>query len=435
MNINDEFTLKITGITFDGAGVGRKDGMVVFVPGAIDGETVRVRVKELKKSYATAGTTEITEESPYRREPFCPDYARCGGCGLQHMSYEHQLELKRGAVTDSLERIGGFKGVRVNPVIGMDEPFYYRNKARYPVGESRGKTVSGFYAGNSHEIIDIDNCLIQDPASERIRKAVTNAIEEYEISGISHIVTRVSGSTGDVMLILESDMKNIPRIDKLVTRITAGIPEIKSIVLNVKSTDKTITLFGDDSLKDTLSKLEFRVPPLSFFQVNHTQTAVLYEKAVEFAGLTGCETVFDLYCGIGSITLFLAARAKKAIGVEVFKEAVDAARQNALINNITNVEFYAGRAEDVIPRLYEKGEKADVVVADPPRKGCDKALLETIIKIRPARIVYVSCNPSTLARDLKTLCETEYSIREVQPVDMFPWTEHVETVVMMSRAK
>ncbi|HEY8349785.1 MAG TPA: 23S rRNA (uracil(1939)-C(5))-methyltransferase RlmD [Clostridia bacterium] len=451
MKKNDTYEIEITGMTHEGLGVGKVDDMAVFVQGAIDGEKVIAKIIKLAKNYAVARVEEWIAESPGRQEPFCPVYKRCGGCSLQHMTYDKQLEFKHRVVTDNLERIGGFRGIRVNQVIGMVDPMNYRNKAQYPVGMGDGGPIAGFYARRSHTIIDSDSCGIQHPGSEKVRNTVMEAVRKLKIpvyneetgEGIlRHIVTRVSYATGDIMVILVVTKENVPGLDRLIRKLTCEVPEVKSIVLNInKRRDNVIlgdtvrTVYGSDTLIDRLGHLTFHISPLSFYQVNPVQTVVLYEKAVEFAGLTGSETVFDLYCGIGTISLFLAEKAGKVIGVEVVPEAVEAANKNAKANNISNAEFHCGAAEEIVPRLYEKEIRADVVVVDPPRKGCDTALLETMVKMQPERIVYVSCNPSTLARDLKYLAANCYDIREVQPVDLFPWTEHVECVTLMSRVE
>jgi len=450
MNKNDVFELEITGTTHDGMGVGRKNGIAVFVQGAFDGEFARVKVIKKAKTYAVARIEELIRTSPQRIEPFCPVFKRCGGCSLQHMTYEKQLEFKHRVVTDNLARIGGIKNVKVNSVIGMENPIKYRNKAQYPVGVGKDGPIAGFYARHSHEIINSETCEIQSPQSQLVMNAVMRIIKDKEIpvydektgTGIiRHIVTRVAYSSGDIMVILVVTKKRFNNLDILVRTLAEQIPSIKSIMLNINTakdnvilSDKTINVYGCEALTDRLGSFIFHIPPLAFYQVNPTQTIKLYEKACEYASLKGNEIVFDLYCGIGTISLFLAQKAKKLIGVETLQEAVDAAAYNAKINNIDNAEFYCGTAEDITPKLYADGLKADVVVVDPPRKGCDKILLETMIKMQPSRIVYVSCNPSTLARDLKYLTENGYEVCEVQPVDMFPWTEHVECIIMMTNS-
>lgn len=449
MKKNDVFDMEITGMTHEGLGVGKKDGMAVFVQGAIDGEFVRVKVIKTAKNYTVARVENWLRKSPQRQEPFCKAFKRCGGCSLQHMTYTKQLEFKHRVVKDNLERIGGFNNIRVDPVIGMEIPMHYRNKAQYPVGMGGKGAAAGFYARRTHEIITSDHCGIQDTASEEIRNAVMDKMKEFGLSPhdentgkglLRHIITRVAYSTGDIMVVLVVTSEIFPHLEQMIRHILNVNSKVKSIVLNLNTRrdnvilgDKVITVYGADSLIDTMGPFQFHIPPLSFYQVNPVQTVVLYEKAVEFAGLTGNETVYDLYCGIGTISLFLARQAKQVIGVEVVDEAVQSARKNADLNGIENTEFHTGLAEEVVPRLYQQGKKADVVVVDPPRKGCDTTLLETMVKMQPERIVYVSCNPSTLARDLKYLRENGYSIKAVQPVDMFPWTEHVETIVLIQR--
>ncbi len=449
MKKNDLIDIEITGMTHEGLGVGKSDGMVVFVQGAIDGEIVKAKVIKTTKTYAVARIEGWLQKSPFRQEPFCAVYKRCGGCSLQHMTYSKQLEFKHRVVTDNLERIGGFKDIQVKPVIGMEDPRYYRNKAQYPVGMGEKGAIAGFYARRTHEIIATENCGIQDTASEALRNTVLEKMQEFGFSPydektgkglLRHIVTRVAFSTGDIMVILVVTTENIPGLDRMIQHILSKNPMVKSIILNINTRrdnvilgDRVITVHGSNTLIDTLGPFQFHISPLSFYQVNPIQTVVLYEKAVEFAGLTGTETVYDLYCGIGTISLFLSRQAKQVIGVEVVDEAVRAARRNADLNGIENTEFYTGLAEEVVPILYSQGKKADVVVVDPPRKGCDKKLLETMVQMQPKRIVYVSCNPSTLARDLKYLGENGYSIKAVQPVDMFPWSEHVECIAGIRR--
>lgn len=446
---NQVFDIEITGQTHDGLGVGRKDGMAVFVQGAIAGEKVRVKVIKVLKSYAVARIEEFIERSPDRAEPFCPVYKRCGGCSLQHMTYERTLQFKCQVVIDSLERIGGLAGVTVNPTIGMENPKRYRNKAQYPVGVRDNVPVAGFFAPRSHEIIENDRCEIQHPVSDLAKNTVlefmkANRIPAYdEVSHkglIRHVVTKVGFETGEVMVIIVATRPDIPKKERLVSLLLERIPGISSIIVNVNDKpgnvilgQRSITIYGKDTIEDRLGGLVFEISPLAFYQVNPAQTRLLYEKAIEYADLYGNETVFDLYCGIGTISLFAAKKAGKVIGVESVPEAVEAAVRNTERNNINNAEFYCGNAEDVVPELYSQGIRADVVIVDPPRKGCDNTLLKTLVEMAPKRIVYVSCNPSTLARDLKFLHASGYEPQEVQPVDMFPWTAHVECVVLMTR--
>ena len=446
---NQVFEIEITGQTHEGLGVGRVDGMAVFVQGAIAGEKVVAKIIKVMKNYAVARIESFMERSPDRAEPFCPVYKRCGGCNLQHMTYERTLQFKRQVVIDNLERIGGLEGIQVEPVIGMETPKRYRNKAQYPVGMGKNGPIAGFFAPRSHEIIQAEECGIQHPSSDLAKNTVLEFIkadripvyDEITHKGlIRHVVVKVGFMTGEVMVILVSTGPNIPKKDKLVSLLKERIPGLASIVVNVNDKpgnvilgSKNITLYGKDTIEDKLGDLLFEISPLSFYQVNPEQTLVLYNKAVEYAGLTGEETVFDLYCGIGTISLFAAGKAKKVIGVESVPEAVEAARRNAERNRINNAEFYCGNAEEVVPELYRQGMQADVVIVDPPRKGCDEVLLKTLIDMAPQRIVYVSCNPSTLARDMKVLHGSGYEPQKVQPVDMFPWTNHVECVTLMSR--
>ena len=443
--------LDITGMTHEGLGVGKIDGFAVFVHGAIDGERVRAKIIKVLKSYAVARVIEFIKSSPHRIEPFCPVYKRCGGCSLQHMSYEKTLEFKRQVVTDNLTRIGGLSDVKVNEALGMESPLNYRNKAQYPIGMGKEGPVAGFFARRSHEIIDAPVCGIQHPLSDKAKDIVIGFAKALNIpvydestgAGlIRHVVTKTAFGTGEIMVIIVAIKPEIPKINKLIYRLKRDIPGLASIILNINPKrgnvvlgDKNITLYGKDTIEDILGGLIFEISPLSFYQVNSVQTEVLYKKAIEYAGLSGNETVYDLYCGIGTITLFAASKARLVIGVEVVPEAIEAANRNALKNNITNTEFYTGDVEEVFPKLFAEGKKADVVFIDPPRKGCEETLLKTLVDMSPDRIVYVSCNPSTLARDLKYLCgkDAGYEVKEVQPVDMFPWTGHVETVVLMSR--
>ncbi|NLL67117.1 MAG: 23S rRNA (uracil(1939)-C(5))-methyltransferase RlmD [Clostridiaceae bacterium] len=443
--------LDITGMTHEGMGVGKIEGFAVFVQGAIEGEKVRAKIIKVLKNYAIARVMEYISSSPFRTEPFCPAYKRCGGCSLQHMTYEKTLDFKRQVVTDNLIRIGGLSDVKVNETIGMENPLNYRNKAQYPVGIGKEGPIAGFFARRSHEIIDAASCDIQHSLSDKAKDIVLGFVKALNIpvynenTGegiIRHVVTKIAFGTGEVMVIIVATRPEIPKVNKLVYRLKRDIPGLGSIILNVNPKPgnvvlgtQNITLYGKDTIEDKLDGLTFEISPLSFYQVNSIQTEVLYKKALEFASLSGNETVYDLYCGIGTITLFAARKARLAIGIEVVTEAVEAARRNAIKNNIVNTEFHTGEAEKVFPKLFANGKKADVVFVDPPRKGCDEVLLKTLAEMSPSRIVYVSCNPSTLARDLKYLCGTDagYEVKEVQPVDMFPWTMHVECIVGIRR--
>lgn len=447
---NRIYIINITGQTHEGMGVGKIEGYTVFVEGAISGEIVRTKIVKVLKKYSYGKLLEVIEPSPYRVEPPCPIVRRCGGCQIQHMSYEGQLDYKTRLVKDAVERIGGLKDVMVHRTIGMENPWYYRNKAQFPVGMKDGKVHIGFYASRSHEIIDTDLCMIQDKINDEVLEIIRSFIKEYSISIydentgdglIRHIMTRKGFKTGEVMICIVINGDDIPYSRELVESLKQNIKDLKTIVLNInrKSTnvilgDMNKVIYGEGYIYDFIGEFKFKISPLSFFQVNPVQTEVLYNKALEYAGLTGEETVIDAYCGIGTISLFLSKKAKKVYGVEIVGQAIEDARENAKLNSVDNVEFILGESETVIPRLYEQGIKADVVVVDPPRKGCDEKLLEVIVKMASQRVVYVSCNPSTMARDLKYLSERGYAVREIQPVDQFPQTVHVESIVLMTNS-
>ncbi|WP_263559903.1 23S rRNA (uracil(1939)-C(5))-methyltransferase RlmD [Paenibacillus polymyxa] len=481
---NDEAVIDIIGMNHDGEGVGRVEGFTLFVPGALPGEKVRVKVLKTKKQYGYAKLLDITQASPDRIAAPCAIYDQCGGCQIQHMSYEAQLSWKRQHVVDVLERIGKLSvatdgeadtakasdsamndgglnadsmsvhlrrvhGVVVHPTLGMSEPWRYRNKAQVPIGVTEGGLVGGFYARGSHRIVDMNTCLIQD---ERNDEVVARVKEIGRMLGISayneetgrgllrHVVVKTAFRTGEMMLVLVTNGRDIPHADAWIGSIREHIPHVASICQNVNTKrtnvifgDETRVLWGRDVIYDYIGNVQFAISARSFYQVNPVQTEVLYSKTVEYAGLTGKETVIDAYCGIGTISLFLAQHADQVYGVEIVKEAIDDARSNALLNEMRNVKFEVGASEDVIPAWKEQGITADVIVVDPPRKGCDPRLLDTILEMKPERVVYVSCNPSTLARDLRILEDGGYSTVEVQPVDMFPHTVHVESVALLVR--
>jgi 23S rRNA (uracil1939-C5)-methyltransferase len=443
------YEIDITGMTHDGMGVGRIEGFAVFVQGAIEGERVRIKIIKVLKNYAIARIIDFIEKSPSRKEPFCPVYKRCGGCSLQHMSYEMTLDFKRQAVIDNLTRIGGLPDVTVKKTLGMKDPMNYRNKAQFPVGAGKDGPVAGFFARRSHDIVETPYCGIQHPLSDKTKDIVLCFMREHKIPAydeytgkglIRHIVTKIAFGTGEVMVIIVTTRPEIPQKSKLISLLKEEIPGLTSVILNVSPKkgnvilgNRNITLYGRDTIQDRLGDLSFEISPLSFYQVNPVQTKLLYEKTIEYANLTGQETTYDIYCGIGTIALFAARKSGMVIGIEVVPEAVEAAKRNAANNEIRNVEFYTGQAEKVFPELFAMGKTADVVFIDPPRKGCDEALLKTLVDMAPGRIVYVSCNPATLARDLKYLTANNFKVEEVQPVDMFPWTEHVECVVLITR--
>ena len=445
---NSIYTIEIEDLGHSGEGVGKIDGFTVFVHGAIPGDYVKIKLTTLKKNYGIGKIIEILRPSQDRVEPRCPLANICGGCQIMHMDYRAQLDIKRKRVEETLERIGKIN-TTVHPTIGMENPYEYRNKAQFPVGIVDGQAVLGFYKKGTHDIVRTDYCHIQAPVNIEIIKIIKEYIKKYDISVynektrkglLRHVVTRVGFKTGELMIVLITNGKELPYKDELIEMLKTNIKGLKSIVHNINDKNTNVifgresrTIYGEDKISDYIGGLKFKISDQSFFQVNPIQTEKLYEKTLEYASLTGEENVFDIYCGTGSISLFLAQQAKKVIGVEVVETAIENAKENAKINNIHNTEFYVGKAEEVIPKLYEKGLKADVVVVDPPRKGCEEIVLETIAKMEPKRIVYVSCNPASLARDLAYLEERGYKTLEVQPVDMFGHTAHVECIALIQR--
>ncbi|MCW3489475.1 23S rRNA (uracil(1939)-C(5))-methyltransferase RlmD [Dethiobacter alkaliphilus] len=440
--------LEIHSLNHDGEGVGRYQGFTIFVPDAVPGDTVNAKVISVQKSYARALLQSVITSSPTRIAPSCEHAAQCGGCQLQHLQYEEQLKLKQNIVSDALKRIGGID-IHVLVTMGMQDPWRYRNKAQVPVGLENGTVRAGFYEKRSHNIIDLKCCHIQHPANDNVVQTVRNILQqlsvpvyrEREHKGlVRHILARTSFTTEEVLVAIITNGRQLPKKQEVVQQLKDSIPNLCGIVQNINNRkgntilgNEEFTLWGRPWLREQLGDLQFHVSARSFFQVNPLQTEVLYNKALEYANLSGTETVFDLYCGIGTISLFLARKAAKVVGVESVEAAVHDARENAKVNNIENAEFHTGTAETVVPRLFKQDYHADVVVVDPPRKGCDEKLLATIAAMRPQRVVYVSCNPATLARDLKYLQQNGYNPIEAQPVDMFPHTSHVETVVLLER--
>ena len=447
---NEEILLKIHDLGTEGQGIGRYEGYTLFVDGALPGEEVRVRVIKAGKKFGVGRLMEVIAASDDRMTPVCPIAKQCGGCTLQHFSYDGQLSYKRNNVQQLMNRVGKVEDVAVQPTMGMADPWHYRNKVQFPVREINGDIRIGYYAKRSHRVVETEICYIQDRRNEEIRQILLDWMKAYHVpayneekhSGlIRHLVTRYAHSTGDMQVTIVINGRKLRHVDELVSNLK-NCGYISAIALNINM-DKTNVimgkemkpLFGPDYIEDTIGDVKFMISPLSFYQVNPQQTEKLYAKALEYADLKGHETVLDLYCGIGSISLFLAQKAKKVIGVEIVPEAIENAERNARMNGLTNTEFYVGKAEEVIPRLYkEEGITADVVVVDPPRKGCDEALLETIVNIAPEKLVYVSCDPGTLARDIRYLSEHGFKVDKVQPVDMFPHSTHVETVLVLNRA-
>lgn len=484
---NDEIELYIEDIGSEGEGIGHYDGMAFFVTGGIVGDRILAGVTKLKKTYGYARLIRILEPSPDRVEPVCPASRLCGGCQLQCMSYEAQKKFKYNKVLNDFVRIGGFgrDDFEMNDVIGMDEQLHYRNKAQFPVGKARdGHTAIGFYRNHSHEIVDCLDCGIQHELNSAIMRAFADYMEESKVTPydeeaaargdrkcgiVRHVLTRVGFKTHEVMVCVVINADRLPAEELLVEKLreavriyrcqqegdVAGSPageqqgksiavgyELVSLSYSVNRKDTNVILgdnykviYGQPYITDYIKDVRYRISPLSFYQVNPVQTEKLYSKALEYAGLTGSETVWDLYCGIGTISLFLAKSAKKVYGVEIVPQAIEDARQNAVLNGIDNAEFFVGASEEVLPAYVAEnpGAHADVIVVDPPRKGCERKLLECIAGMNPDRIVYVSCDPATLSRDVRILSELGYLPRKVQPVDMFPSTVHVESVTLLER--
>ncbi len=492
---NMELQLQIEDMSVNGEGIGKSDGVTFFVKDTVIGDQVLVKVIKMKKRYGYARLLKVISPSSYRVEPLCEYWRQCGGCQIQSLAYTQQLHYKEEKVRNNLRRIGGFsiadtgrkeQDILFRPIIGMEKPFFYRNKAQFPIGtDKNGRIITGFYAARSHNIIPSRNCYLGVEINEKILNIVIAFMERYHITVydertgkglVRHILIRFGFVTEEIMVCLVVNGNSLPHAKLLIEELKK-INGMTSIVLNVnqKNTnvilgEEMINLWGQNYITDYIGEVKYQISPLSFYQVNPVQTKRLYETVLNYAGLTGKETVWDLYCGIGTISIFLAQRAKQVYGVEVVAPAIADARNNAKINGIENVEFFVGKAEEVLPAFYEEYTRGtqkfvkdielpantedvrsqieiadkgaakernmlqpDVVVVDPPRKGCDEKCLETIVKVSPARVVYVSCDSATLARDLKYLCEKGYEVREVQPVDMFPQTVHVETVCLLSK--
>ena len=447
---NDIVTLKIEDCGIDGEGIGKADGFTVFVKDAVIGDTVRAKIMKAKKNYGYGRLEEIITPSPDRVEPKCQFARQCGGCQLQALSYEKQLEFKTSKVRGHLERIGGFTDIPMEKILGMEQPFHYRNKAQFPVGKSKdGRIITGFYAGRTHSIIENRDCALGVTQNKEVLDRVIAHMEKFNIQPydentgkglVRHVLIRYGFFTDEMMVCLIINGEKLPGEEALVKSL-CQIPETVSVMVNVNKKrnnvilgEKVRLLWGQPYITDKIGEISYQISPLSFFQVNPYQTGRLYGKALEYAQLSGNETVWDLYCGIGTISLFLAQKAKMVRGVEIIPAAIENAKENACLNGFANTEFFVGKAEEVLPEQFARtGERADVIVVDPPRKGCDETLLSTIIEMQPDRVVYVSCDSATLARDLKYLCERGYELKKVCPVDMFPNTVSVETVVLLSQ--
>ena len=433
MKKDDLVTITIEDMSAEGHGIGKADGYTLFVKDAVIGDVIEAKIMKMKKNYGFARLMKIIEASKDRVTPKCPIARQCGGCQIQEMEYKAQLRFKENLIRNHLRRIGGFENVPMEPIVGMKDPYRYRNKAQFPIGTDReGNVIAGFYAGRTHSIIPVEDCLLGVKENKVILHEVLEFMREQKISAydeksgkglIRHVLIRYGFFTKEIMVCIVINGKKLPRAEKLIERlkVISGMTSI-TININEKQTnvilgDQIELLWGQTYITDTIGGISFQISPLSFYQVNPVQTEKLYQLALEYAGLTGKETVWDLYCGIGTISLFLAQRAKQVYGVEIVSDAIADAKKNAERNGIENAQFYVGKAEEVLPQKYEKeGISADVIVVDPPRKGCDEKLLETIVKMSPEKVVYVSCDSATLARDLKWLCERGYAIERVRDV-------------------
>ncbi len=452
MKKNEVFTTVIQDMSEDGAGIGRTDGYTWFIKDTVIGDVVEASAMKMKKHYGFARLVRILTPSPHRVEAKCPVARQCGGCQLQAMSYEEQLAFKERKIRSHLSRLGGIpeEEIPMEPVMGMEDPWRYRNKAQFPFGRNKaGEIITGFYAGRTHAIIEHEDCFLGVEENKEILEIVKKFMNEYKIDPydetahrglVRHALIRKGFVTGELMVCLVINGDRLPHSQELVNRLREmpGMTSV-SISINKEKTNvimgkEVVNLYGPGYITDWIGEVKYRISPLSFYQVNPVQTRKLYETALEFAGLEGGETVWDLYCGIGTISLFLAQKAGKVYGVEIVPQAIEDARENARLNGMENVEFFVGKAEEVLPEQYEKNHvRADVIVVDPPRKGCDAKCLETIVKMQPKRLVYVSCDSATLGRDVKYLRENGFEVERVRGCDMFPGGTHVETVCRLIR--
>lgn len=444
---NEEYIVDIIDNGFEGEGIAKINNFTIFIPNSIKGEKVKILIVKVLSSHAFGKVIEIIQKSENRIESDCKTYKRCGGCSLRHIQYAETLNMKRNAVQSLVNKTLQTK-IKVEETLGMENPYHYRNKAQYPVGiDKEGKPVIGVFANRTHEIIPIEKCLIQDEQTEEIAKYIVNYIAENHISIynentrkglVRHIVTKIGKKTNEIMVVIVINGNEIPNEKKFVETLASKFPKIKTIIKNIneKNTnvilgEKNITMYGKGYIEDKLGELTFKISPLSFYQVNPVQAEKLYTIGVESANITKKDVVFDLYCGIGTISLFMAKYAKKVYGIEIVKQAVEDAAQNAKMNSIENAEFIAGDVEEVLDDLINnKKIIPDIVMVDPPRRGLDKTSIQNILKIKPKKLVYISCNPATLVRDLKEL-EESYEINSIKPVDMFPFTSSVECVAVL----
>lgn len=447
MKKNEEYIVEILDNGFGGEGIAKIDGQVVFIPGAIKGEKVKIKILKVTAKACYAKILDILEKSEHRTLSQCETYPKCGGCSLRHMDYDYTMQMKKESVQNTLKKALG-RPISVDEVLPMENPFYYRNKLQYPVGINKaGEPVMGVFAERSHRIIPTSECKIQNGFAQKIANSIFRFAKENGISAyneekqtgiLRHIVIRVGQKTNEIMVTLVVNDWKIPKESDLVDFLTTQYTEIKTIVKNLNNQNTNVILgpkneilFGNGYITDILLGKQFKISNLSFYQVNPIQTEKLYAKAIEYADLTGSETIFDLYCGIGTIGICASDKAKKLIGIETIPEAISDAKENAKINQVQNAEFFVGDVETALPQLLEERNiKADVVFVDPPRKGCDRTALETLLEIEAKRMVYVSCNPATLGRDLKIL-EEKYELQKLAICDMFPWTSHVECVMAL----
>ena len=454
---NDLVQVTIEDMSHEGAGIGKADGYTLFIKDAVIGDKVEAKIMKTKKHYGFARLMKVLEPSKDRIEAKCPQARACGGCQLQFMNYEAQLAFKKNKVEANLRRIGGFDNVTIEKVIGMEDPWRYRNKAQFPIGtDKEGHIITGFYAGRTHSIIPNTDCALGVAVNQKILEIILHFMENNHISAydeekhkglVRHVLIRYGFKTDELMVCLVINGEKLPHAEKLVDKL-CKISGMTSITISVNKAKTNVImgneiklLWGQTYITDYIGNVKYQISPLSFYQVNPVQTEKLYGLALDYADLNGNETVWDLYCGIGTISLFLAQKAKQVYGVEIVPQAIDDARNNAKINDITNAEFYVGKAEEVLPEYYKEYEKthngetahADVIVVDPPRKGCEESLLQTIVDMQPEKVVYVSCDSATLARDVKFLRANGYELKDVTPVDQFPHTVHVETVCLLSR--
>ncbi len=447
---NKHYIIEINSVSSDGNGVGTIDGFTVFVPMSVTGDVVEIVVVKVLSRYAIGRVLNIITPSPMRTTPKCPVYKRCGGCHLQHIDYKSQLKIKKGFIVSAMERIGGFKGIKCDDVIGMQMPERYRNKCIFPIGLDRnGEVQSGFYAKRSHEIISVDDCMVGSEINSKIVDAVKEYIKEVKVSVydeekhkgfVRRVFIRDGKVSGEIMVVISINGKSLPQKDKLIDRLIAISKKIVSIYININESQGNSVLglenkliYGESVIKDTLCGIEFEISPHSFYQINPVMTEKLYGKALEFAEISDNDNVLDVYCGIGTISLAAAKKAKVVTGVEIVEQAIEDAKKNAKANGIENAQFFADSAENAVPKLISEGLRPDVVIIDPPRKGSDEATLRAIASADPKRIVYVSCNVATLARDAKFLSELGYKPTKCIGVDMFPHTSHVECCVLLCR--